>query len=136
MNKNGIHKYNFIQRNTIMYWILIVGSLYLSKTYFNNYWYSIIIFILLFIIHEILWYKFFITFFIDEGEITENWYNNANIYLDTIDNGHSEYLKKLIKKGYGIGYYKDVGWSVFEIISVPFLGLMIWGGIMVVLGKL
>jgi len=35
-----------------------------------------------------------------------------------------------------VGYYKDVGWSVFEIISVPFLGLMIWGGIMVVLGKL
>ena len=30
MNKDGIHRYNFIQRNTIMYWILIVSSLYLD----------------------------------------------------------------------------------------------------------
>ena len=35
-----------------------------------------------------------------------------------------------------VGYYRGVGWSAFEIISVPFLGLMIWGAIMVVLGKL
>ena len=35
-----------------------------------------------------------------------------------------------------VGYYRGVGWSGFEIISVPFLGLMIWGAIMVVLGKL
>ena len=35
-----------------------------------------------------------------------------------------------------VGYYKNVGWSGFEIITVPFLGLMIWGGIMVVIGKL
>ena len=35
-----------------------------------------------------------------------------------------------------IGYYRNVGWSGFEIITVPFLGLMIWGGIMVVIGKL
>ena len=33
------------------------------------------------------------------------------------------------------GYYRGVGWSGFEIISVPFLGLMIWGAIMVVLRK-
>ena len=84
MNKDGINRYNFIQKNTIMYWILIIGSLYLSKSYFNNYWYSIVIFIVIFSIHEILWYKFFITFFIDEGELTENWYSNANIYVDTI----------------------------------------------------
>ena len=35
-----------------------------------------------------------------------------------------------------VGYYRNVGWSGFEIITVPFLGLMIWGGIMVVIGKL
>ena len=35
-----------------------------------------------------------------------------------------------------IGYYRNVGWSGFEIITVPFLGLMIWGGIMVLMGKL
>ena len=35
-----------------------------------------------------------------------------------------------------IGYYRNVGWSGFEIITVPFLGLMIWGGIMEVIGKL
>ena len=35
-----------------------------------------------------------------------------------------------------VGYYKNVGWSGFEIITVPFLGLMIWGGIMVLMGKL
>ena len=35
-----------------------------------------------------------------------------------------------------IGYYRNVGWSGFEIITVPLLGLMIWGGIMVVIGKL
>ena len=35
-----------------------------------------------------------------------------------------------------IGYYRNVGWSGFEIITVPFLGLMIWGGVMVVIGKL
>ena len=31
MDKDGIHRYNFIQRNTIMYWILIISSLYLAK---------------------------------------------------------------------------------------------------------
>ena len=35
-----------------------------------------------------------------------------------------------------IGYYRNIGWSGFEIITVPFLGLMIWGGIMVLIGKL
>jgi hypothetical protein len=35
-----------------------------------------------------------------------------------------------------IGYNRNVGWSGFEIITVPFLGLMIWGGIMVLIGKL
>ena len=35
-----------------------------------------------------------------------------------------------------IGYYRNVGWSGFEIITVPFLGLMIWGGVMVLIGKL
>jgi hypothetical protein len=35
-----------------------------------------------------------------------------------------------------IGYYRNVGWSGFEIITIPFLGLMIWGGIMVLIGKL
>mgnify|MGYP001262791750 CR=1 FL=1 len=35
-----------------------------------------------------------------------------------------------------IGYYKNIGWNNFEIIIVPFLGLMIWGGIMVLIGKL
>ena len=35
-----------------------------------------------------------------------------------------------------IGYYRNVGWSGFEIITVPFLGLMIWGGVMVVIRKL
>ena len=35
-----------------------------------------------------------------------------------------------------IGYYRNVGWSGFEIITVPFLGLMIWGVIMVLIGKL
>ena len=35
-----------------------------------------------------------------------------------------------------IGYYRNIGWSGFEIITIPFLGLMIWGGIMVLIGKL
>ena len=35
-----------------------------------------------------------------------------------------------------VGYYRNVGWGGFEIITVPFLGLMIWGGVMVVIGKL
>jgi len=35
-----------------------------------------------------------------------------------------------------IGYYRNVGWNGFEIITVPFLGLMIWGGVMVLIGKL
>ena len=35
-----------------------------------------------------------------------------------------------------VGYYRNVGWNGFEIITVPFLGLMIWGGVMVVIGKL
>ena len=34
------------------------------------------------------------------------------------------------------GYYRNVGWNGFEIITVPFLGLMICGGVMVVIGKL
>jgi len=35
-----------------------------------------------------------------------------------------------------IGYYRNIEWNNFEIIIVPFLGLMIWGGIMVLIGKL
>ena len=31
-----------------------------------------------------MWYGFYITFFIDEEEITSNFYSNANMYLDTI----------------------------------------------------
>ena len=84
MNKDGIYRYKFIQRNTIMYWIWICISLFLSKKYFKNYWFSIGIFIIIFIIHEILWYVFHITILIDEGEKTSNFYNNANIYLETI----------------------------------------------------
>lgn len=94
MNKDGIHRYNFIQRNTIMYWILIISSLYLAKTYFNNYLYSIGIFIAIYIIHEVLWYRHYITFFIDEGELTSNFYSNANIYLDTIQNENNTDLSE------------------------------------------
>ena len=42
MNKDGINRYNFIQKNTIMYWILIIGSLYLlcNKCFYIIFFYK------------------------------------------------------------------------------------------------
>ena len=65
-------RYNFIQRNTIGIWLLIFISLSISKYVFKNYVITIHIFIILLIIHEILWYKAYIQVTKDEGEVTNN----------------------------------------------------------------
>ena len=73
----------FIQRNTIAMYLLIFIGLSLSKYFFNNLWFSIPIIILIFILHEIAWYGFYIGFTKDEGEVTNNCYNWFNIYCNT-----------------------------------------------------
>lgn len=73
-----------IQRNTIGVWLLVLLSLSLSKYFFNNLYYSIIIIISIFIVHELLWYKAHISIFKDEGETTENFYSWANMYCKAI----------------------------------------------------
>lgn len=84
INHDGISRYNFIQRNTIGMWLLICISLSISKHIFNNYLTTIPILILLFFIHEFLWYKAYIQITKDEGEVTNNFYRWFNIYVNTI----------------------------------------------------
>ena len=60
INKDGVSHYNFIQRNTISYWILISLSLGLAKIIYKSYLYFPIMFIIIYGIHELLWYKLFI----------------------------------------------------------------------------
>lgn len=75
-----------IQRNTIGVWLLVFFGLSLSKYFFNNLYYSIVIIISIFIVHELLWYTAHISIFKDEGETTENFYSWANIYCKAITN--------------------------------------------------
>ena len=84
LESSGISNYKFIQRNTVGFWLLISISLSLSKYYYNNLYLAFPIFIILFLIHEFLWYFCYIGITKDEGEVTENWYTWANINLNTI----------------------------------------------------
>jgi len=84
INRDGVQRYNFIQRNTIGMWLLIFISLSISKYKFKNYITAIPILILLFIIHEILWYEAYIQITKDEGEVINNFYRWGNINLNTI----------------------------------------------------
>ena len=85
LNKDGVSNYNFIQRNTMSYWLLISLSLGLSKIIYKTYLYFPIFFIIIYGIHELLWYKLFIQITKDEGEVTNNWYRWANIYTDKLN---------------------------------------------------
>lgn len=76
----------FIQRNTIGMYLLIFIGLSLSKYFFNNLWFSIPVIILIFILHEIAWYGFYIGFTKDEGEVTNNCYSWFNIYCNVKSN--------------------------------------------------
>lgn len=84
MEKSGLSKYNFIQRNTIGFWLLISISLSLSKYFFKKYIFAIPIILSLWVIHEILWYKLYLGVTKDEGEVTFNFYRWGNIYDDGI----------------------------------------------------
>jgi len=84
INYDGLERYQFIQRNTIGGWLLIFISLSLSKHFFKKYIHALWIVVVLFIIHEYLWYYWYIKITKDEGEVTNNWYSWANIYCNTI----------------------------------------------------
>ena len=91
MNKWGISRYNFIQKNTIGYWLAISIAMYISKIKYFNYKYTPIFYILIIFIHELLWYSlpFFnrsLYFLKDEAEVTSNWYSWGNIYCGPIKN--------------------------------------------------
>jgi 2-polyprenyl-3-methyl-5-hydroxy-6-metoxy-1,4-benzoquinol methylase len=75
-----------VQRNTIGSWLLIFIGLSLSKHFFNNLYYAIPFIIVIFILHELLWYFGHVAIFKDEGETTENFYEWANIYCNEIIN--------------------------------------------------
>ena len=66
MNRDGITRYNFIQNNTVAYWLAISLSFSISKYLFKSYLYFFVILVAIIIIHEILWYKLYIGFTKDE----------------------------------------------------------------------
>lgn len=92
INYDGKSRYNFIQLNTIGYWLLINTSLFLSKKKFRNFNYTPVFFVLLLFIHESLYYGLpYINIQLynitkDESEITNNCYNWFNIYCSFIKN--------------------------------------------------
>ena len=86
VNYDGLERYQFIQRNTIGGWLLLFISLSLSKHFFKKYIHTVWIFIVLFLIHEYLYYFWYIQITKDEGEITSNWYRWSDIYCDPINN--------------------------------------------------
>jgi SAM-dependent methyltransferase len=73
-----------VQRNTIGVWLLVFIGLSLSKYFFNNLYYAIPIIIIIFILHEILWYVGHISIFKDESETTENFYSWMNTYCKEV----------------------------------------------------
>ncbi len=75
---------SYIQRNTIGMYLLIFIGLSISKYFFNNLWLSIPLIILIFIIHEFVWYILKINLTKDESEVTSNFYNWMNIYCNEV----------------------------------------------------
>ena len=70
---------SYIQRNTIGMYLLIFIGLSISKYFFNNLWLSIPLIILIFIIHEFVWYILKINLTKELPEVTNNCYNWMNI---------------------------------------------------------
>lgn len=86
VNYDGLERYQFIQRNTIGGWLLIFISLSLSKHFFKKYIHALWIVVVLFIIHEYLYYFWYIQITKDEGEVCNNWYRWGNIYCNASTN--------------------------------------------------
>ena len=57
VNHDGIHRYNFIQRNTLGYWIWILLGLCLSKYFFKRYLYAPLFIFAILIVHEFIFYE-------------------------------------------------------------------------------
>ena len=88
VNHDGVQRYNFIQRNTLGYWIWISLGFCLSKYFFKRYLYAPLFIFAILIIHEFLFYGLYINFLKDEGEVTNNfytWFNTYKPYLKTND---------------------------------------------------
>lgn len=89
-NNNSITKTIMIQRNTIGYWLLINISLFLSNKIFKSYYYSPIIYLIILLIHEFIFYFpksasfLHLNFTKDEQEVTYNFYKWFNIYTQSI----------------------------------------------------
>lgn len=75
-----------VQRNTIGCWLLLFIGLALSKYYFNKLYYALPVIVLIFAVHEVLWYVWHVDIFKDESETTENCYTWMNTYCKEIVN--------------------------------------------------
>jgi 2-polyprenyl-3-methyl-5-hydroxy-6-metoxy-1,4-benzoquinol methylase len=73
-----------VQRNTLGCWLLLCIGLAISKYYFNNLYYALPIIVLIFTLHEVLWYVCHVAIFKDESETTENFYKWGNIYCEEL----------------------------------------------------
>jgi SAM-dependent methyltransferase len=86
LNRNGVSRYAFVQRNTVGFYLLIFISLSVSNYCFATLAYALPIFVALFVLHEVLWYHAWIQVTKDEGEVTENCYAWMNAYCAPITN--------------------------------------------------
>ena len=83
-------KNNYVQKNTIGYWLLICISIYISKYNIKNIYLFPIIYFVMVLIHDIFYYCVIpltgipINITKDEGEITHNFYKWFNIYTSSI----------------------------------------------------
>jgi len=93
-----------------MYLLIFIG-LSLSKYFFNNLWFSIPLIVLIFVLHEIVWYKLYIGFTKDEGEVTNNWYSWANIYCNEVINKEITQKNKNINSDFSEGIF-DNSWNL------------------------
>lgn len=101
----------FIQRNTIAMYLLIFISLSLSKYFFKTFSYTIPLIILIFLIHEYAWYRLYIGFTKDEGEVTNNFYAWTNIYCPNTLNTDLTNNKKVNQTDYSEGLF-DNSWNL------------------------
>lgn len=84
VNHDGLKRYNFIERNTLGYWIWISLGLCLSKHFFKRYLYAPLFILGILIVHEFICYQMHINILKDEGEVTSNFYRWFNIYGTSI----------------------------------------------------
>tara|TARA_B100000902_G_scaffold298988_1_gene286411 strand:- start:744 stop:1949 length:1206 start_codon:yes stop_codon:yes gene_type:complete len=102
---------SYIQRNTIGMYLLIFIGLSISKYFFNNLWLSIPLIILIFIIHEFVWYILKINLTKELPEVTNNCYNWMNIYCNEVTSKEITQKNKNINSDFSEGIF-DSNWNL------------------------